>query len=170
MDSPIIGHLMQKLEGSKEKISFVRVDSDHLDNLIKKEETAISKLSDEEKDRLKADLETTITNKSYTVQLEAMDSDASPFIITEPEFMRRMKEMQQTGGGGGMFGMGSMPEMYNLIVNTNHELVSEILNTKTAKKKERLINQSLDLARLSKGLLKGEELTEFIKRSYEMVK
>ena len=170
MDSPIIGHLMQKLESSKEKISFVRVDSDHLDNLIKKEETAISKLSDEEKEKLKADLEETITNKSYTVQLEAMDSDSSPFIITEPEFMRRMKEMQQTGGGGGMFGMGSMPEMYNLIVNTNHELIGEILNTKTAKKKERLINQYLDLARLSKGLLKGEELTEFIKRSYEMVK
>jgi molecular chaperone HtpG len=169
MDSPIIGHLMQKIETSKEKISFARVDADHLDNLIKKEDTTISKLSDEEKESLKADLEATITNKSYTVQLEAMDSDASPFIITEPEFMRRMKEMQQTGGGG-MFGMGSMPEMYNLIVNTNHELIGEILSTKTTKKKERLINQSLDLARLSKGLLKGEELTNFIKRSYEMVK
>jgi len=160
---------MQKLETSKEKISFARVDADHLDNLIKKEDTQISKLSDEEKDKLKADLEATLENKSYTVQLEAMDSDASPFIITEPEFMRRMKEMQQTGGGG-MFGMGNMPEMYNLVVNTNHELVGEILNTKTTKKKERLINQSLDLARLSKGLLKGEELTNFIKRSYEMVK
>ena len=161
---------MQKLETSKENISFARVDADHLDNLIKKEDTQISKLSDEETEKLKADLEATITNKSYTVQLEAMDSNASPFIITEPEFMRRMKEMQQAGGGGGMFGMGNMPEMYNLIVNTNHELVGEILNTKTAKKKERLINQSLDLARLSKGLLKGEELTAFIKRSYEMVK
>jgi len=170
MDSPIIAHLMQKLETSKEKVSFVRVDADHIDNLIKKEDTVISKLSEEEKEKLKTDLEETITNKSYTVQLEAMDSDASPFIITEPEFMRRMKEMQQTGGGGGMFGMGNMPEMYNLIVNTNHELVGEILNTKTAKKKERLINQSLDLARLSKGLLKGEELTKFIKRSYDMVK
>jgi len=170
MDSPIIGHLMQKLETSKEKISFARVDADHLDNLIKKEDTQISKLSDEEKEKLKADLEKVFGEKSsYTVQLEAMDSDASPFIITEPEFMRRMKEMQQTGGGG-MFGMGNMPEMYNLVVNTNHELVGEILNTKTAKKKERLINQSLDLARLSKGLLKGQELTEFIKRSYEMVK
>jgi len=169
MDSPIIGHLMQKLETSKEKISFARVDADHLDNLIKKEDTQISKLSDEEKEKLKTNLEEVIENKSYTVQLEAMDSGASPFIITEPEFMRRMKEMQQTGGGG-MFGMGNMPEMYNLIVNTNHELVGEILNTKTAKKRERLINQSIDLARLSKGLLKGEELTEFIKRSYEMVK
>ena len=169
LDSPIVSHLMQKLETSKEKISFARVDADHLDNLIKKEDTQISKLSDEEKEALKTDIETAINNKSYTIQLEAMDSSSSPFIITEPEFMRRMKEMQQTGGGG-MFGMGNMPEMYNLVVNTNHELVSEILNTKTAKKKERLINQSLDLARLSKGLLKGEELTKFIKRSYEMVK
>lgn len=169
LDSPIVSHLMQKLETSKEKISFARVDADHLDNLIKKDDTQISKLSDEEKETLKKDIENTINNKGYTVQLEAMDSNASPFIITEPEFLRRMKEMQQTGGGG-MFGMGNMPEMYNLVVNTNHELVSEILNTKTAKKKERLINQSLDLARLSKGLLKGEELTRFIKRSYEMVK
>ncbi len=168
LDSPIISHLMQKLETSKEKLSFARVDADHLDNLIKKEDTQISKLSDEEKEKLKTNLEEVIEDKKYTVQLESMDSDASPFIITEPEFMRRMKEMQQTGGG--MFGMGNMPEMYNLIVNTNHELVSEILNTKTAKKRERLINQSIDLARLSKGLLKGEELTNFIKRSYEMVK
>lgn len=170
LDSPIVSHLMQKLETSKEKISFARVDTDHVDNLIKKEDAQISKLSDEEKEKLKTDLEETIKEKGFTIQLEAMESSASPFIITEPEFMRRMKEMQQTGGGGGMFGMGGMPEMYNLIVNTNHELVSAILNTKTAKKKERLINQSLDLARLSKGLLKGEELTNFINRSYEMVK
>ncbi|MCR9227601.1 MAG: molecular chaperone HtpG [Flavobacteriaceae bacterium] len=169
LDSPIVSHLMQKLETSKENLSFVRVDADHVDNLIKKEDTAISKLSDEEKDSLKADLEKVISDKGYTIQLEAMESSASPFIITEPEFMRRMKEMQRTGGGG-MFGMGNMPDMYNLIVNTNHELVSEILHTKTAKKRERLINQSLDLARLSKGLLKGEELTNFIARSYEMIK
>ena len=102
------------------------------------------------------------------VQLEPMDSNAAPFMITQPEFMRRMKEMQQTGGG--MFGMGNMPEMYNLVVNTNSELVGEILNTKTKKKQERLISQSLDLARLSQGLLKGKELSEFIKRSYDMIK
>ncbi|MCL5247006.1 molecular chaperone HtpG [Cellulophaga sp. 20_2_10] len=170
LDSPIISHLMQKLETSKENISFARVDADHIDNLIKKDEEQISKLSEEEKEALKKELEETITNKSFTVQLEAMDSAASPFTITEPEFMRRMKEMQQSGGGGGMFGMGNMPEMYNLIVNTNHDLVSEILNADTPETKKRLINQSLDLARLSKGLLKGEELTNFIKRSYEMVK
>ncbi|UII76574.1 molecular chaperone HtpG [Flagellimonas sp. HMM57] len=169
MDSPIISHLMQKLETSKEKLSFARVDADHVDNLIKKEDTAISKLSDEEKEKLKGEIEEVVKEKGYTIQMEAMDSTSSPFIITEPEFMRRMKEMQQTGGGG-MFGMGGMPEMYNLIVNTNHELVGEILNTKTSKKRERLINQSLDLARLSKGLLKGEELTNFIARSYDMIK
>ncbi len=169
LDSPIVSHLLQKLETSKEKLSFVRVDSDHVNNLIKKEDQEISKLSDEEKEKLKADFEKVVPKEKYTVQLEAMDSDAAPLIITQPEFMRRMKEMQQTGGGG-MFGMGNMPEMYNLVVNTNHALVSEILNTKTEKKQERLIKQSLDLARLSQNLLKGEELTAFIKRSFEMVK
>ena len=169
LDSPIISHLLQKLETSKENISFVRVDSDHVDNLIKKDEEQISKLSDEEKEKLKADFEKVISSQTYTVQLEAMDSNAAPLIITQPEFMRRMKEMQQTGGGG-MFGMGNMPEMYNLVVNTNHQLINEILNTKTAKKQERLIKHSLDLAKLSQNLLKGEQLTAFIKRSFEMVK
>ena len=170
LDSPIISHLIQKLETSQEKISFARVDGDHIDNLIKKDEEAISKLSDQEKETLKTFLTQTIPAEKFSVQLEAMDSKSNPFIITEPEFMRRMKEMQQNGGGGGMFGMGNMPDMYNLIVNTNHELVSEILNTKTAKKKERLVNQALDLAKLSKGLLKGEDMTAFINRSYEMIK
>ena len=110
-----------------------------------------------------------VPSEKFSVQLEAMDSDASPFIITQPEFMRRMKEMQQTGGGG-MNMFGNMPEMFNLIVNTNSALVGEILETKTKKKQERLITQSLDLARLSQGLLKGEELTNFIKRSYELLK
>jgi molecular chaperone HtpG len=136
LDSPIISHLIQKLEGANEKTTFVRVDGDHVENLIKKEETSISKLSDEEKETLKTFLTETIPAEKFTVQMEAMDSNASPFIITEPEFMRRMKEMQQSGGSGGMFGMGGMPEMYNLVVNTNHELVGEILNTKT-KKEER---------------------------------
>ncbi|WP_378185240.1 molecular chaperone HtpG [Aquimarina sp. W85] len=169
LDSPIVSHLIQKLETSKENISFVRVDADHIDNLIKKDEEKISKLSDEEKDALKTDLETVVPKEKYTIQLEAMDSNASPFMITQPEFMRRMKEMQQSGGGG-MFGMGGMPEMYNLVVNTNHDLIGQIREAKTDKKKERLIKQSLDLARLSQNLLKGEELTNFINRSFEMIK
>lgn len=169
LDSPIVPHLIQKLESEKENVSFVRVDGDHIDNLIKKDDAVISKLNDDEKEKLKTTLEEIVPKQKFTVQLEAMDSTASPFLITQPEFMRRMKEMSQTGGGG-MFGMGNMPEMYNLVVNTNHELVGEILNTKTKKKQERLINQALDLARLSQNLLKGEELTAFIKRSYEMIK
>lgn len=168
LDSPIVSHLIQKLETTKENISFARVDADSLENLIKKDEEKISKLSDEEKEKLKTALEEIIPSEKYTVQLEALDSKASPFVITQPEFMRRMKEMSATGGG--MFGMSNMPEMYNLVVNTNHELVGQILNTKTQNKRERLIKQSLDLARLSQGLLKGEELTNFVKRSYEMIK
>ena len=169
LDSPIISHLMQKLETSNEKVKFTRVDADHIDNLIKKEDTVISKLSDEEKESLKPMIENVVPKQTYTVQLEAMDSNASPFIITVPEFMRRMKEMSASGGGG-MMGMGNLPEMYNLVVNTNHELVGEILQTKTSKKRDRLISQSFDLAKLSQNLLHGEDLTNFIKRSYELIK
>ncbi len=169
LDSPIVSHLIQKLESTKENISFVRVDSDHVDNLIKKDETMVSKLSEDEKTALDTVLKEVVPSDKFMVQLEAMDSNSAPFTITQPEFMRPTKEMQQTGGGG-MFGMGNMPEMYNLVVNTNSDLVSEILNTKTKKKQERLITQSLDLAQLSQGLLKGEALTNFINRSYEMIK
>jgi molecular chaperone HtpG len=167
LDSPIIGHLIQKLEGSKEKITFARVDGDTLENLIKKDESTVSKLSDEEKETLKPLIESAVSNSGYTVQLEAMDSKTLPFVLTQPEFMRRMKEMQQTGGGGMM---GNMPDMFNLVVNTNHELVGQILSTKTSKKRERLILQALDLAKLSQNQLKGEALTQFIQRSVDMIK
>ena len=166
LDSPIISHLIQKLEGDKNKIAFARVDGDALENLIKKEEATVSKLSDEEKESLKPLIESVVPGEQYTVQLEAMDSNSLPFVITQPEFMRRMKEMQQTGGGM----MGSLPEMFTLIINTNHELIGQILHTKTNKKRERLILQALDLARLSQNILKGEALTAFIKRSVDLIK
>ncbi|WP_439129327.1 molecular chaperone HtpG [Polaribacter sp.] len=168
LDSPIISHLMQKLEGGDAKVKFSRVDADHIDNLIKKDDNVISKLSDEEKEKLKPVIEGAVNNSAYTVQLEAMDSAASPFIITVPEFMRRMKEMQASGGGG-MMGMGNMPDMYNLVVNTNSPLVSEILAA-DEKQQKGLISQAFDLAKLSQNLLHGEELTNFIKRSYELIK
>ena len=167
LNSPIIGHLIQKMEGNKENISFARVDGDTLENLIKKDEAVISKISDKEKETLKPIIEEVVKEGGYTVQLEPLDSQSLPFVLTQPEFMRRMKEMQQTGGGGMM---GNMPDMYNLVVNTNHELVGQILNTKTKKKKERLIHQALDLAKLSQNLLKGEALTRFIQRSVELIK
>ncbi len=166
LDSPIVAHLIQKLEGSKEKIAFARVDGDAIENLIKKETASVSKLSEEEKETLKPLIEGVIADEKYSVQLEAMDSQGLPFVLTQPEFMRRMKDMQQTGGGM----MGDFPEMYTLLVNTNHELVGQILQTKTSKKRERLIQQAVDLAKLSKNLLKGEALTKFIQRSVELIK
>jgi molecular chaperone HtpG len=169
LDSPIISHLIQKLEGDNEKMTFTRVDSDHIDNLIKKEETQISKLSDDEKENLKTVVEAIVPKPTYSVQMEALDSNAAPFIITQPEFMRRMKEMSQTGGGG-MFGMGNMPEMYNLVVNTNSELATTILKNEDKSAQESLVKQALDLAKISQGLLKGEELTAFVKRSFELIK
>ncbi|MFV5689002.1 molecular chaperone HtpG [Flavobacterium sp. ZT3R25] len=169
LDSPIISHLIQKIEGDNSGMTFVRVDSDHIDNLIKKEETTISKLSEEEQTNLKTVLETIVPKQNYSVQLEAMDSQAAPFIITQPEFMRRMKEMSQSGGGG-MFGMGNMPEMYNLVVNTNSDLATTILTTEDKSAQESLVKQALDLAKLSQNLLKGEALTAFVKRSFDMIK
>ena len=169
LDSPIVSHLIQKLESDNENLTFVRVDSDHVDKLIQKEETQISKLSEDESIQLKTVLEEIVPKTNYSVQLEPMDSTAAPFIITQPEFMRRMKEMSQSGGGG-MFGMGNFPEMYNLVVNTNSELATTILNTSDKSAQEGLVKQALDLAKISQGLLKGEELTAFVKRSFELIK
>ena len=169
LDSPIVSHLIQKLESDNENLTFTRVDSDHIDKLIQKEDTQISKLSEEESTQLKTVLEEIVPKTNYTVQLEAMDSQAAPFMITQPEFMRRMKEMSQTGGGG-MFGMGNFPEMYNLVVNTNSDLATTILNTSDKSAQESLVKQALDLAKISQGLLKGEELTAFVKRSFELIK
>ena len=168
LDSPIVSHLIQKLEADNENVTFTRVDADHIDKLIQKEEETISKLSDDEKEKLKSSIETVVPKENYTVQLENLDSKSAPFIITQPEFMRRMKEMSASGGGG-MFGMGNFPEMYNLIVNTNSELATNILNSAEETQKD-LVKQALDLAKLSQGLLKGEELTAFVKRSFETLK
>ena len=169
LDSPIVSHLIQKLESDNENLTFTRVDSDHIDKLIQKEDSQISKLSEEESTQLKTVLEEIVPKTNYSVQLEPMDSQAAPFMITQPEFMRRMKEMSQTGGGG-MFGMGNFPEMYNLVVNTNSDLAITILNTADKSAQESLVKQALDLAKISQGLLKGEELTAFVKRSFELIK
>jgi molecular chaperone HtpG len=168
MDSPIVPHLIQKLESSKEKISFARVDSDAVENLIKKEEGSISKLDEAQITALKEKVEGIVKDTGYIIQTEALSSDGLPFMLTEPEFMRRMMDMQKTSGGG--FMGQNMPNMYNLVINTNHELASQILETKTNKKREKLIRQALDLAKLSKGVLKGADLSAFIKRSVDLIK
>lgn len=166
LDSPIVPHLIQKLETSKEKIQFARVDADHINNLIKKDEPIISKLNDTEKEALKKSIEEGISDTKFTVQLEDLESTDAPFVITQPEFMRRMKDMQATGGGG-MFAMGGFPEMYNLVVNTNSDLAEKILKSENDEDKTAQIKHALDLAKLSQNLLKGKELTDFIQRSYQ---
>ena len=169
LDSPIVSHLIQKIEADNENLTFARVDADSIDKLIQKDEVQISKLSEEEQNNLKSVLEELVPKANYTVQIEPMDSSAAPFMITQPEFMRRMKEMSATGGGG-MFGMGNFPDMYNLVVNSNSTLATTILQTEDQTAKELLVKQALDLAKISQGLLKGEELTAFIKRSFETLK
>lgn len=169
LDSPIVPHLIQKLEGSKENVTFVRVDADHINNLIKKDEPKISKLTDADKETLKKEIEESINDTKFTVQLEDLDSTDAPFTLTQPEFFRRMKDMQATGGGG-MFAMGGFPEMYNLVVNANSDFAGELLKKDNDDEKKAMINQALDLAKLSQNLLKGKELTDFIKRSFESLK
>ncbi|PTM04177.1 MAG: molecular chaperone HtpG [Bacteroidetes bacterium] len=164
LDGPLVSHLMQRLEGGDDNVRFARVDSEAIDKLIPKDEEQVSLLSDEQKEKLKPIIEENIEKSSYTVMLEPLDSAESPFTITVPEFMRRMKEMSATGGG--MMGMGSMPDMYNLVVNTNHPLISRILEESDAAKQKALINEAKNLAMLAQNLLHGEELTNFVEAQF----
>ena len=164
LDSPIVSHLIQKLEEKNEKLTFARVDAAPLSKLIQKDEPILAKHSEEEKNTLKTDIEKVLPKEGYMVQIEDLDSDDTPFVINQPEFMRRIKEMSATGGGG-MF--GAFPEMYHVVVNANSPLADAILAADEAAK-EKLIKQAFDLARLSQGLLKGKELSEFVKRNWEI--
>ena len=163
LDSPIVSHLIQKLEEKNEKLTFARVDAAPLSKLIQKDEPILAKHSEEEKNTLKTDIEKVLPKEGYMVQIEDLDSDDTPFVINQPEFMRRMKEMSATGGGG-MF--GAFPDMYHVVVNANAPLADAILAAPDETAKEKLIKQAFDLARLSQGLLKGKELSEFVKRNW----
>lgn len=165
LDGPIISHLIQKLEAEKENVSFVRVDADSVEKLIKKDDEVPSVLSEDEEKSLKEMIEVVVKKEEYAVQFESLSPTASPFTITRSEFMRRMKEMSASGGGG-MFGMGNMPEIFNIVVNGNHPLVAKILAEKDAENQTAMIKGATDLAKLSQGLLKGEALTSFIKSRY----
>ncbi|MBO4752239.1 MAG: molecular chaperone HtpG [Bacteroidales bacterium] len=166
MDSPLTPHFVNLLERKIDKCRFVRVDSDTVEKLIPHEDSIPSKLTKEEQDKLKPIIEGEVDKQKFTVVMESMESDEEPMLITRNEFMRRYKEMSEMGGGGFY---GEMPESYNLVVNTNHPLIGQILNEGDAEKQKQLIHQLTDLALLSNGLLKGEALTNFIKRSVEMI-
>lgn len=167
-DSPIDSHYINQLESKLENTSFVRVDSDTIDKLIKKEDAQPSKLSEDEQKSLQPVIEEVVPKERFNVVFESLSEKDAPMLITKPEFMRRMKDMSAMGGGGMNF-YGSLPDMHNLVVNSNHPLISKILNEKDAGKQKQLTKQTADLAMLSQGLLKGEELTRFIKRSIELI-
>ncbi len=166
MDSPLDSHLITKLE-QKLNVSFARVDADTLDKLITKDEELPSKLSKEEEEKLQPVFEASVDKEKFTVQFESLSETEKPVLITQSEFIRRMKEQQALGGG--MHMMGNFPEMFNLVVNNNHPLVSKILNESDAAKKESLAKQAIDLALLSNGMLKGADLTNFINRSLNLI-
>ena len=166
IDGPLAPHWIAKLEQMYENVSFARVDADTLDKLIQKDEEIPSKLSKDDEEALKPMIEEVVDGEKFTVQFESMSADEAPIIITQPEVIRRMMEQQKLGGGGFY---GAFPERYNLIVNGNHEKIQEIVQTKTKKSKERKIKQLTDIALLSQGMLKGEELNAFIERSIELI-
>jgi molecular chaperone HtpG len=170
LGGPLISHLISRLESENSDVQFTRVDGDIIDKLIEKEENTISKLSDKEKEKLQKIIEENVDKEKFTVQIQNMSANDLPVVITQSEFMRRMKEQQQLSGNGGMQMFGSLPETYNLAINSNHNLIGKIIAEKTSKKRVSLINQLLDLALLSQGILKGENLTKFINRSVEMIK
>jgi molecular chaperone HtpG len=166
LDSPLDSHMANMLEGKIEKTRFVRVDSDTVDKLIPKDEPMPSKLSDEQKDKLKPVIESQINKPGFNVIFESMSEKDQPMVITRPEFLRRMKEMSALGGG---MMMGDFPESCNLVVNANHPLISKIAETADDVKRESLVKQSVDLALLAQGMLKGEALNSFIKRSVDLI-
>ena len=166
MDGPLASHYISKTEQDL-GASFARVDADTIDNIISKEENIPSKLTKEQEESLKPIFEEIVEKEKYTVQVESLSETEKPVLITQSEFMRRMKE-QQAAGGGGMNMMGVMPEMYNLVVNTNHPLVSKLITAK-GKNQKVLAKQALDLALLSHGMLKGKDLSDFVERSFELI-
>jgi molecular chaperone HtpG len=168
METMLDPHFINHLESKLKDVSFVRVDSDTVDKLISKEENTISKITEEEQNTLKPIIEGAVNKEQFSVVFENLSETDSPMIITRPEFMRRMKDMSALGGGGMGF-YGNMPEMYNLVVNANHPLIGKILAEGDVDKKSTLARQAADLALLSQGLLKGEKLTSFIKRSVELI-
>ena len=165
MNSPLTPHLISQIESKDQNLKFKRVDSDVLDKLIEKEENTASLLTEEEKTALKPFFEENLDTKSFNVSFENMSSTEAPVTIVQNEFMRRMKEQSALGGGGGMNFYGELPDSYTIVVNSNHPLMQKIIADKESGKG--LAQQAVQLAMLSKGILKGAELTKFIQANFE---
>ncbi|OKL40959.1 molecular chaperone HtpG [Pontibacter flavimaris] len=165
LDSVIDSHFIGLLEQKLEKTTLKRVDSETIDKLVEKDETKESVLNDTEKEELKKVYEEAISNQHMHVEVAPLAPDDAPVVITLPEFMRRMKDMSRSGGGGMMF-MGDMPDTYNVTINANHPLNQRVLK---AEEKSKLARQAFDLALLSQNMLSGAALTSFVKRSFELM-
>ena len=166
-DHVIDSHFIQHLEYKLDKVTFVRVDSDTVDNLVQKDEQIDSVLTEKEREKLELIFKDVVGDSSNQIQFKALPSNVHPVVITRPEFMRRMKEMQALQG----MTMDGMPEFYNNVVNSNHPLIAEkMVNMRSAEKKEKFANYLIHLAKLNQNMLKGEELSEFIEESIEFLK
>jgi molecular chaperone HtpG len=168
MDSVIDSHFVNAVEPKLEKVHFKRVDSETVDKLIPKDENIESVLSKDEEEKLKTIFEKAIGNKSMMLSIESLAPDQMPVVVTMSEWMRRMKDMAKSGGGGYGF-MGNMPDTYNVSVNGNHTVAQKILKAEGEEKQVVLAKQAYDLALLSQGMLTGADLTNFIKRSVDLV-
>ncbi len=163
-DNIIDNHFMQHLESKLGDVTFVRVDSDTVDNLVQKDETTESVLSEKEQEKIKTLFTDAIGDlKGGTIELKPLSPTDHPIQITKPEFMRRMKEMQQLQG----MQMGDMPEYHNVVVNSNHPLIAEKLIKMKGDKKNAFASHLHKLALLNQNMLKGEELSAFVKKSIE---
>jgi len=166
IDGPLASHWISKVEQSFENFTFARVDADTIDQLIKKEGELPSKLSEEQEAELKPLFETAVDARKFKIEFKSMSETDSPIVVTQPEFIRRMMEQQKMGGGGFF---GAFPETYSMVVNANHAKVGALLETTDADEKQSKVKQLTDLALLSQGLLKGEELNNFIERSIAFI-
>jgi molecular chaperone HtpG len=169
MDSPIDNHFIQHIESKLEKTQLKRVDSDVVEKLIQKDSTYANLLTEDQSKSVKELFEKAIANKTYSVDIEGLSPEEMPVTITMEEWMRRMKEMAQNGGGGPMSFYGSLPDSYKVAINGNHPLVDKILKAENEESQVKLAKQAFDLALLSQGLLTGKDLTAFVKRSVELI-
>ncbi|MCB0665625.1 MAG: molecular chaperone HtpG [Saprospiraceae bacterium] len=166
LDQIIDNHFIQHLEYKSDNILFVRVDSDTADNLIQKDETVESVLSEKDQEKVKSLFETVLKKEGHTIQLKPLSAEDHPVMITRPEFMRRMQEMQRLQG----MGNAQMPEIHQLVINSNHPLIADkLVKMKSEEKKEDFVKYLYDLARLNQQMLKGADLSAFINRSLEFV-
>jgi molecular chaperone HtpG len=169
MDGVLDNHFVDLMERKLEKTKFSRVDAESIDKLIEKEEAQVSKLTEDQQKELKPVFEKDLDTTTFTIVFESLSEKEDPILITQPEFMRRMKDMQAMGGGQMAF-MGDMPDSYNVVVNSNHPMVAELVEDKDEEHKQLVAKQLVDLAKLSQNLLKGKDLADFVKRSVEIIK